>query len=180
MFGGPTRIAHIAVVNEPIKGWLGKWLLRNTATGCKVTLTYRSRSDESTFKTPAKWSAKPEPVQWLPTEKSDGKLAIYQYVNVEAMPDTMVNDLSPSRDGSTVAVALKRDGESHAYAFCWMLYASLPDDPLSHPDAALPHDAYEVEVEVEVDAGGIGCSATFLLHNGGDRHTDLRLDRDPL
>lgn len=23
MFGGPTRIAHIAVVNEPIEGWLG-------------------------------------------------------------------------------------------------------------------------------------------------------------
>jgi hypothetical protein len=26
MYGGPTRIAHIAVVNEPIEGWLGKWL----------------------------------------------------------------------------------------------------------------------------------------------------------
>ena len=39
MYGGPTRIAHIAVVNEPIEGWLGKRLLRNVATGCTVKLT---------------------------------------------------------------------------------------------------------------------------------------------
>lgn len=62
MFGGPTRIAHITVVNEPIEGWLGKWLLRNPATGCQVKLTYRSRSDEKTLSTPGKWSAKPEPL----------------------------------------------------------------------------------------------------------------------
>lgn len=59
-----------------------------------------------------------------------------------------------------------------------MLYAAIPDRPLSNNSLELPHDAYEVTVEVE--AGGIECSAVFLLHNDGDHHTDLRLDRDPL
>lgn len=178
MYGGPTRIAHIAVVNEPIEGRLGKWLLRNPATGCQVKLTYKSRSDEQTFTTPGKWGAKAEPVQWLPTERPDGTLGLDQYVNVESMPDTMVYDLPPGRRGSTVAIALKRDGERQAYAFSWRLYASLPDRPLSDSESALYHDAYEVDVEV--DAGGIGCAARFLLHNEGDHHTGLRLDRDPL
>ena len=178
MFGGPTRIAHVKVINEPIGGRLGKWLLRNPATGCQVKLTYRSRSDEKTLSTPGKWSAKPEPVQWLPTQNPDGSLGIYQYPDTEKMPDTLVYDLSPGSSGATVAVALKRDGERQAYAFGWMLYVSLPDAPLADTSLALPHDTYEVKVEVE--AGGIGCSEHFLLHNDGSHHTDLRLDRDPI
>jgi hypothetical protein len=59
-----------------------------------------------------------------------------------------------------------------------MLYAALPDGPLADASLELPHDAYEVTVEVE--AGGIECSARFLLHNEGDHHTGLRLDGDPL
>jgi hypothetical protein len=178
MFGGPTRIAHIAVINQPIEGWLGKWLLRNPATGCQVKLTYRSRSDEKTFSTPGKWSAKPEPLQWLPVQNADGSQAIVQYADTEKLPDMLVYDISPGRRGGVVAVALKRDGERQAYAFGWMLYSALPDGPLADDSLELPHDAYEVTVEAE--AGGIECSASFLLHNGGDQHTGLRLGLDPL
>lgn len=178
MFGGPTRIAHIAVVNEPIEGWLGKWLLRNPASGCQVKLSYRSRSDEKGPWTAGKWSAKPEPVQWLPVQSEDGTQSINQFPDTEKLPDMLVYDVSPGRRGGVVAVALKRDGERQAYAFGWMLYAALPDGPLADSSLELPHDAYEVTVEVE--AGGIERSATFLLHNDGDLHTGLRLDCDPL
>jgi hypothetical protein len=177
MFGGPTRIAHIAVVNEPIEGWLGKWLPRNPANGCQVNLTYRSRSDEKTISTPGKWSAKPEPLQWLPVQKTDGSQGIYQFADTEKLPDMLVYDISPGRRGGVVAVALKRDGERQAYAFGWLLYAPLPDGPLANDSLALPHHAYEVTVEAE--AGGVECSARFLLHNEGDHHTGLKLDRDP-
>jgi hypothetical protein len=77
-----------------------------------------------------------------------------------------------------VAVALKRNGERQAYAFGWMLYAAVPNSPLASPSLELPHDTYEVTVEAE--AGGIECSARFLLHNKGDHHTGLQLDRDRL
>jgi hypothetical protein len=178
MFGGPTRITHVAVVNEPIEGWPGRWLLRNPASGCQVKLTYRSRSDEETLSISGKWSAKPEPLQWLPVQKPDGSQGIYQYADTEKLPDMLVYDVSPGRRGGVVAVALKRDGERQAYAFGWMLYAALPEGPLADDSLELPHDAYEVTVEAE--AGGIECSATFLLHNDGDHHTGLHLDRDPL
>jgi hypothetical protein len=143
-----------------------------------VKLTYRSRSDEKALSTPGKWSAKPEPLQWLPVQTPDGSHGIYQYADSEKMPDTLVYDVSPGRHGGVVAVALKRDGERQAYAFGWMLYAALPYRPLADDSLELTHDAYEVIVEAE--AGGIECSATFLLHNDGDHHTGLRLERDPL
>jgi hypothetical protein len=178
MYGGPARIAHIAVINEPIDGWLGKWLLRNPATGCQVTLSYRSRSDEKGFWTAGKWSAKPEPLIWLPVENDDGTQSINQFADSTKLPDMLIYDISPGHRGGVVAVALKRDGERQAYAFGWMLYAALPDGPLADASLELPHDAYEVTIEAE--AGGIECSARFLLHNEGDHHTGLKLDRDPL
>jgi hypothetical protein len=178
MYGGPTRIAHIKVINEPIGGRLGKWLLRNPATGCQVKLSYRSRSDEKGFWTAGKWSAKPEPLIWLPVQNDDGTQSINQFADGTRLPDMLVYDVSPGKTGAVVAVALKRDGERQAYAFGWMLYAALPDAPLSDDSLALPHDAYEITVEAE--AGGIECSERFLLHNDGDLHTGLRLDRDPL
>ena len=178
MYGGPTRIVHVKIVNPPIGGWPGKWLLRNTATGATVKLTYRSRSDEKKFEAPGKWSAKPEPLQFLPFKNEDGSEGIYQFADPALLPDTLVYDVSPGRRGGVVAVALKRDGEHQAYAFSWMLYSALPDKPLSHSSLELLHDAYEITVDVE--AGGIEQSATFLLHNDGEKHTDLNLDREPI
>lgn len=178
MYGGPTRIAHVKVVNEPIEGWLGRRLLRNAATGCTVQLTYRSRSDEKSLSTSGKWSAKPEPLQWLPVQNPDGTQSINQFADTARLPDMLVYDVSRGHRGGVVAVGLKRDGDRQAYAFGWMLYAALPDAPLPDASLELPHDAYEVTVEAE--AGGVACSGRFLLHNEGDHHTDLRLDRDPL
>jgi hypothetical protein len=45
--GTMMRIVHIRVVNSPIEGRTGRWLLRNPADGCRVTITLRSRSDGS-------------------------------------------------------------------------------------------------------------------------------------
>lgn len=90
----------------------------------------------------------------------------------------LIYDISPGRRGGVVAVTLKRDNKRQAYAFGWMLYAALPDGPLASASLELPDDAYEVTIEAE--AGGIKCSARFLLHNVGDHHTGLQLDRNPL
>lgn len=143
-----------------------------------MKLTYRSRSDEKILSTPGKWSTKPEPLQWLPVQNPDGSQSINQFADTEKLPDMLVYDISPGRRGGVVAVALKRDDERQAYAFGWMLYAALPDGPLADASLELPHDVYEVTVEVE--AGGIESATRFLLHNEGDHHTGLRLDRDPL
>lgn len=178
MFGGPTRIAHIAVINEPIKGWLGKWLLRNPATGCQVKLTYRSRSDEKTLSTAGKWSAKPEPLQWLPVQNPDGSQGIYQYADTEKLPDMLVYDISSGRRGGVVAVALKRDGEHQTYAFGWMLYAAcqtvlLPTTPLNCPTTP-------TKSPLRPRLAGSNARPTSCSINDGEHHTGLRLDRDPL
>ena len=173
-FGVGQRIVHVKVVNLPIEGRLGRWLLRNPANGCRVTMTLRSRSDESEVGPfPAKWSAKPEPLQWLPHEG-----AIVQFIDPEKVPDGLVYDLPPGRAGSTLAVALKRNGESDAYAFGTVIYAAVPDEPLQAKAMRLPPAEYEVTVKAE--AGGVTCTERLLLHNRGDQHTGLSLDRSPI
>lgn len=59
------RTVRARVTNEPIEGWLGKYLLRNTANGCTVSVTFNAVDGSqnpylnNTFK--ARWSTKPEP-----------------------------------------------------------------------------------------------------------------------
>lgn len=69
-----------------------------------MRLTYRSRSDEKSFWTAGKWSAKPEPVQWLPVENEDGSQSIKQFPDAEKLPDSLVYDISPGSRGGVVAV----------------------------------------------------------------------------
>lgn len=167
--GVGQRIVHVKVINAPIRGRLGRWLIRNPANGCRVKLALKSRSDESVVGPfPAKWSAKPEPLQWIAHENG-----IHPFIDPEKIPDGLVYDLHPGREGSTLAVAIKRDGELEAYAFNPVIYASLPDAPLQAEEMKLLDTEYEVTVEAE--AGGISCSERFTLRNEGDRHTGLSL-----
>ena len=55
------RIVHVRVTNRPLEGWRGRWLLRNTANGCKVAVTFRSRSDGKVTEMQGRWSATPQP-----------------------------------------------------------------------------------------------------------------------
>jgi hypothetical protein len=138
MFGGPTRIAHIAVINEPIEGWLGKWLLRNPATGCQVKLSYRSRSDEKGLWTAGKWSAKPEPLQWLPVQNEDGTQSINQFPDTEKLPDMLVYDISPGRRGGVVAVALKRITSARRTPSAGCSTRPCPTAPSPTPPSSFP------------------------------------------
>jgi hypothetical protein len=56
------RIVHIRVVNEPLSGRLSRVLLRNSAAGCRVPMTFTSKSDGKTVDARGKWSAQPEPL----------------------------------------------------------------------------------------------------------------------
>jgi hypothetical protein len=42
----PYRIVHVKVINEPLKGLRGQWLLRNDAAGCKLNMTFCSHSGQ--------------------------------------------------------------------------------------------------------------------------------------
>jgi hypothetical protein len=170
IYGGPTRIVHIKVINEPITGWRGRWLLRNPANGCGVTLTFRSMSDGREIGPySAKWDARPEPIQWLPNEGQ-----VNQFPDPEKIPACISYDLSPGEDGSSLAVALKRDGEAGAWAFSAILYFSLPDKPLSAEGFELASDT-DYEVVARANVGGITCESSFVLRNRGERHTGLIL-----
>jgi hypothetical protein len=175
IYGGPTRITHIKIINEPIRGWLGKWLLRNPANGCEVMLTFTSKSDGKKLGPyAAKWDARPEPIQWLPDAGG-----IHQFPDPEKIPACVVYDVSPGETGASLAVALKRDGEVEAWAFTALLYFSLPEDPLKAEGFDLAGDT-DYEVMVRADAGGISREARLLLRNRGDLHTGLALGAEPI
>jgi hypothetical protein len=60
------RIVHVRVINEPLQGRLARFLLRNPASGCRVTMDFVSRSDGSRVMARGKWSARPQPLTTVP------------------------------------------------------------------------------------------------------------------
>lgn len=172
MYGGPTRITHVNVMNAPIGKPFGRFLLRNTATNCRVVLTFTSRSDGKVAWTgPAKWDAQPEPIQWLPSEGG-----IREFIDQRSATASEVYDLPPGKAGSSLAVALKRDGESGAWAFSTYLYYALPDGPLAAPGILDLASDTDYDVTVFAESEGISVERNFVLRNHGDRHTGLTLE----
>ena len=161
MFGGPTRIAHIAIINEPIEGWLGKWLLRNPATGCQVKLSYRSRSRCNGSR--SKMRTAPRVSSSSPTPRS--------FPTCSSTTSRRVAAAASSRSPSSGTASARR----MPLAGC-----STPPCPMAPLLTSPSNSPNAYEVTVEAETGGIECSARFLLHNDGDNHTDLRLDRDPI
>lgn len=164
----PTwRIVHVAVVNQPIRGFLGRILLRNVATGCDVELRFVSRSDGTELVTRGKWSAKPEPLVIVPS----GPGLFARIFSSEMVPQGLSADVSPGELGQVVAVAIKHEADDQAYAFGPDLYSS---GDLRRPELALPHEEYRVTVTAR--AGEITSSPTeFRLLNAGPTSRDLRL-----
>jgi hypothetical protein len=165
------RIVHVKVYNEPISGWPARWLLRNTATGCHVKLRLRSRSDGSA--TPwwrGKWSARPEPIQTLTVTLRDGREILQQFWDPQKEPAMFTYDLPSGEDGEGVAVAIKHDGDTEAYAYAASVYRHLPG-PLK--DAGLALRDTEYDVTVRATAGEIVEEETFFLRNEGLHYTGL-------
>jgi hypothetical protein len=162
------RIVHVRVVNEPLQGRLARVLLRNPAAGCRVAMSFVSRSDGTGPAVRGKWSASAEPLATVPI--SPGTFG--RIFDPEKIPQTLTLDVSPAAEGESIAVAIKHNNDPQAYAFDPEIYAygNLRNDKL-----ALPHEAYEVTVTAQ--AGEIRAEPRrFLLHNEGTAYRDLRLD----
>lgn len=140
--------------------------MRNTATSCKATVTFKSMSDSKTLDVPGRWSATPEPLSWFPTGAGT-----YQDYDLAKVPQTLRFDLPPDPDGEVVGIAIKLDGESEAYAFTSESY----EDPHQFhvPRFKLPDKEYAVSVVVR--SAGIATSAQLNLENRGTALTGLTL-----
>jgi len=136
--GRPWRFLHLRISNKPLgRPW--RWVeRREPATGCHVSLSIFGlpNSDLLFGPLPARWSATPEPLR--PTVVGD------KLVSVVEPPLVVAGErysLDASDEGSTVAVAVKHDGEAEAYAFNGYSYYY---PKWSNPDWQLPEGEYLV------------------------------------
>lgn len=175
---GQVVLVHISVKNEPIKRSestllfrkIDTWLLRSVATGCRVTLTFE---ELGTGKRPvqdliARWSGAPEPLA-ISRDAAGNTVATYDPTKT---PQAERFDLSPDDDGETLAVAIKHDGDSSAYAFSSGSYQAT-SKWLTIPPFELSGDEYWVHVTAS--AGGIRVHRTFRLRNCGTNVREFRL-----
>ncbi len=161
------RIVHVRVINEPLAGWRSRIFLRNSAAGCRVLMEFKSKSDGKTATARGKWSAQPEPLAII----GQGD-AIRRVYDPEKIPVGLTLDLSATKDGETVAVAIKHNNDAAAYAYDPEVYAL---ENLRNDDFQLPDELYEVTVVAQ--AGEIKSPPRrFLLHNAGTSPRDLRLE----
>jgi hypothetical protein len=149
----PARFVHARVTNRPLK----RWLQRDTANGCKVDITFRSRSDGKVTTMQGRWSATPQPLN-------------QGVFDNERVPQTLRFDLPPDEAGEVIPVAIKRDGDANAFGFTSESYG---EPTLCLSSLALPDEEYDVEVRVH--AGPVEARASFLLKNSGSTHRDLHL-----
>jgi hypothetical protein len=163
----PWRIVHVKVINKPLGGLKGRFLLRNTASGCRVDMVFTSRSDRKQLLTNGRWSATPQPISHAVMPDS----RVVSHFNPELVPQTLTFDVAPHDDGEVLAVAIKAEGDASAFAFTSESYAA---SNMRAPMFELPDEGYDVSVVVR--AGGISARATFVLTHGGQHYTSLRLD----
>jgi hypothetical protein len=178
----PWRIVHVKIANLPLRGLLGRWLLRNPATACRVAITFKSTSDGSEVQMAGRWSGSPEPLSLVPlpprvpiayakVHPQAGIPDIQWYFDHTKLPETLRTDLSADFDGEVVAVAIKRKGDNSSFGFTSESYA-FPD--FCSPELELPDEEYLVTVEAF--AGGIRKASQFRLRNTGSAETGLRLE----
>lgn len=162
------RIVHVRVVNYPLSGWRGRWLLRNVANGCRVKVRFISRSDGSRVDFNGRWSGNSEPFTPVPVQGGVARVP-----DPTKVPQTRLIDVSPSEEGQVVGIAIKTHECMEAYGFGPESYLH---DRLQNPDWRLPHEEYDVEISAE--AGGLMSPiATFVLHNDGADYRGLKLAR---
>jgi hypothetical protein len=159
------RFVGIRVINETIPGWRGRWLLRNTATGCRVFTHIRSRSDGQTTRLMLRWSAAQRPLSMV---IEDGN-PWFRYDQTK-VPQTLLLDVHPDPHGEHLTLALKTDGDTSAYGFSSLSWSRAD---WRFPEWELSDDVYDIAILVQT--GTEKAAAFFVLHNEGDRHTGLRL-----
>jgi hypothetical protein len=166
---GGFKFLHVRIVNEPLKS---RWLLRNTATGCRASLSFAEvgTGRRPVQHEPARWAATPEPLSLFPS--TGGTAAIF---DITKLPQSYRLDLSPGEAGEAVTVAVKHEGHESAFAFNADSYQAEGTAP-RHCVAKfeLPGDEYRLTVRVE--AGGLHASADFRMRNYGGHVADFRIE----
>lgn len=165
----PFRIVHVKVINEPLGGWLGKYLLREVAIACKVGVTFTSRSNATQVAVAGRWSGTPQPLSFVQVQASSIGVVFDQ----TKVPQTLRFDLSPDPVGEVLGIAIKAGGDAEAFAFTSDSYQVL--DTLRLPSLSLPDEEYDVLVTAQ--SGGIEATRIFVLYNRGTQATGLELAR---
>ncbi len=162
---GACRLLEVRVINEPMRGLLARWLLTNTATGCKVTFDF-VRADGTSFRVPGRWNATPQPIQRHMVNGDPVGIP-----DRDAIPATLRFDLDPDTDGETLAVTIKREGQLHAFGFSSESYLY---EFFENPDwRVLPGPS---EVIVEARSGEVSSGRwRFSLANNGTSRDDLQM-----
>jgi hypothetical protein len=162
------RLVHITVINRPLTGVWGRFLLRNTATGCSAHVTIQSRTGGTSQAFHGRWSGQPEPLTIVGTPV--GLTLVYDPTK---LPQSRLIDVSPGLGGQGMAIAIKADGDQAAYAFASESYED-QTTALRRPGWELPERGYDVIVEAS--AGGLTVEARFRLRNEGSSHEGLGLE----
>lgn len=162
------RIVHARVVNAPIPGRLGRYLLRNDATGCEARVELRSRAGGPLIDIAGKWSSTPEPIQTLAIGNRPA-----EFYDPQKLPAALACSIPPTETGQAIAIAIKHGGEPVAYAFGADLYSWADPGPLRAPPLALTDPEYDVTVTVA--AGQLKAEGRFVLHNRGADRDGLEL-----
>lgn len=159
---GPDKLQflHIRVANKPLNS---RWLLRNTATGCKVSMTFEElgTGKRPVEHAPARWTAAPEPVSVVAS--GTGPDLVFDSTKV---PFSYKIDVSPDVGGEFLGIVVKYEGRSSAFAFNSDSY--IPEqgkDRFCLSKFELPGDEYKVTMRVA--AGGVEEAETFRLRNYG-------------
>jgi hypothetical protein len=168
---GPEKFKflHIKVINKPLKN---RFLLRNTATGCKVSMTFDELGYENqpVKEEPARWSAAPEPVSVVAT--GPGVDLVYDSTKV---PFSYKLDVSPDNSGEFLGIVVKYEGRESAFAFNSDSYIPAPGfDRFCIPKFELPGEEYRVTINVA--SGGVEDSGIFRLRNRGTSLEDFKLE----
>lgn len=168
--GGAFKFLHARIINEPLES---KWLLRNTATGCRASLSFEElgTGKRPVQHAPARWAATAEPLSIFPSAGGTAS----SIFDITKLPQSYRFDLSPDEGGEAITVALKHEGQSSAFAFNGESYlAGAAAARYALPKFELPGDEYRLTVRVA--AGGLHAERDFRLRNYGSKMDDFVLE----
>lgn len=152
------KFAAIRVINDPLDGLWGRILTRQSAEGCIVSITMQKQGVAVPVVSdlPGRWSGTPEPYRTEVQPDGKGGWLTVETFDHSLVPDSFRFSIPSTGDAEEVAVAVWRDGESHAFN-SWS-YA--------HPKWANPEwklDPGNYEVTIRAKAPGCEASGTFML-----------------
>lgn len=167
--GMPWRFLHITVINRPLRG-IFRHQRREVASGCRVTMRFLRANDEvRIFEIPGRWSSNPEPLRQM---EIGGKLQLVAESTL-VLAGARYN-LEASDEGSTVAVAVKHEGDLKAYAFNSYSYYH---PRWANPEWELPEGEYLVEVKAW-SGQDVSNPTRFRLINRGIAFDQFKLEKN--